>query len=257
MHTSIAKYLLICCLTTLFCQMAGAVPAAKNLVKQGNDAYAGAQYNQAADLYEQALAQGVESAALYYNLGNAYYRLQKTAPAILNYERALRLQPHNKAAQSNLQLAKDRIANPIDELPEVFYRRWWAAVLGLLPSGLWAGGAVLFLWLAAGLGALFLLSAMAKQKKRTFTSAIACLVLAVLLHVVAYNRHQAETANNFAVVMQPAVALKKGPSDSSEGIAELPEGTKVRTNERVNGWVRIILTDNREGWVNEQNLTTI
>ncbi|OWY22969.1 tetratricopeptide repeat protein [Sphingobacteriales bacterium UPWRP_1] len=257
MLKTIVKHLLFCCLFILLCQPALPGNPAADLVKQGNDAYAGADYAKAAQLYEQALAQGVESAALYYNLGNAYYRQQKTAFSILNYERALKLQPHNKAAQNNLQLAKERIANPIDELPEVFYRRWWAAVLGILPSGIWAGGAVLFLWLSAGLGILFFLSATAKQKKYSFAGAVSCLVLAVLLHVFAYNRHQNETAKNYAVIMQPAANLKKGPSDSSESTAELPEGAKVRTNERVNGWVRITLTDNREGWVNEQNLTTI
>lgn len=257
MHKTTVKHLFFCCLFALLCQPALPGNPAADLVKQGNDAYAGADYAKAAQLYEQALAQGVESVALYYNLGNAYYRQQKNAPAILNYERALKMQPHNKSAQNNLQLAKERITNPIDELPEVFYRRWWTAAVGILPSGLWATGAILFLWLAAGLGILFFLSATAKHKKRSFAGAITCLMLAVLLHVFAYNRHQNETATNYAVIMQPAVTLKKGPSDSSESTAELPEGAKVRTNERVNGWVRITLTDNREGWVNEQNITTI
>lgn len=250
-------YLLLWCLAAFLCLPAQAADIAADLVKQGNDAYAGANYTQAANLYEQALAQGVESAAVYYNLGNAYYQQQKTADAILNYERAMRMQPHNKNIQNNLQLAKARINPPIDEMPEVFYRQWWATVLGVMPSGTWGILSILTLWASAALGVLFLLASATIRKKQAFAGAVFCLVMAVLFHVFAYNRYQTETGNNYAVLMQPNTALKKGPSDGSESITDLPEGAKVRTNERVNGWVRITLPDNREGWVNEKNLNTI
>lgn len=253
---AVRQCLLLWCLAA-FLYLPAQAGAAADLVKQGNDACAGANYTQAANLYEQALAQGVESVAVYYNLGNAYYQQQKTAQAILNYERALRMQPHNKSIQNNLQLAKERVNPPIDELPEVFYRQWWATVLGILPSGIWGFLSILTLWAAAALGVLFLLSASAMRKKQAFAGAILCLVMAILLHIFAYNRYQTETTNNYAVLMQPNTALKKGPSDSSESITNLSEGAKVRTNERVNGWVRITLPDNREGWVNEKSLNTI
>ncbi len=96
--------------------------AAKEQLKQANEAFTANNYQKAAELYEAVVSSEFESAALYYNLGNAYYQQQQTAKALLNYERALRLQPHNKNIQNNLQLAKARITQPVDELPEIFYR---------------------------------------------------------------------------------------------------------------------------------------
>jgi len=82
-------------------------------IKKANDLYVATSYAQAIEVYEEISKQGYESATLYYNLGNAYYRINKIAPAILNYERALRLDPSNLDIQHNLKLAK---AKTVDKM---------------------------------------------------------------------------------------------------------------------------------------------
>ena len=237
--------------------IAKADAAAKEQLKQANEAFTSNNYQKAAELYEAVVSSGFESAALYYNLGNAYYQQQQTAKAILNYERALRLQPHNKNTQNNIQLAKARITQPVDELPEIFYQLWWQKLTGLLPSGFWALLGVLALFAAAVFGIMFQQTEAVQRKKQTFAAALTALIGFMLLTSFAYSRYQAETNKAYAIVMQEAISLKKGPADTSEEITTLSAGIKVHKNERVNGWVRVVLTDNQEGWVNETFLTGI
>lgn len=229
----------------------------KEQLIQANEAYSKAGYQKAIELYEAVAGSGYESAALYYNLGNAYYQQQQTAKAILNYERALRIQPHNKNIHNNLELAKAKITQPVDELPEIFYRLWWQQITGLLPSGFWAFLGVFFLFGAAVSGVLFQQVQQVIRKKQAFAAAFVFLFGFMMFTTFGYSRYQAETSKDFAIVMQEEVPLKKGPADSSEQITTLSSGIKVRNNERVNGWVRVVLADNREGWVNESFLIRI
>src|SRR4051812_28063954 len=70
--------------------------------------YAAKQYDSAAIYFEQVAAMKPRNADLYYNLGNSYYKLNKVALSILNYQRALRITPDHKLAQDNLALAQGR-----------------------------------------------------------------------------------------------------------------------------------------------------
>ena len=70
--------------------------------------YRQGKYLEAADTYKKMLTEGQESAQLYYNLGNCYYKLGENTQAILNYERALLLNPADRDARYNLQMAQSQ-----------------------------------------------------------------------------------------------------------------------------------------------------
>ena len=93
--------------------------------QQAEQAYAGGDYATAAGIYEKMREEGMESAALYYNLGNCYYKLGENTQAILNYERALLLDPGDAMARYNLGMAQQAIVDNIDVLPELFLVRWY------------------------------------------------------------------------------------------------------------------------------------
>ena len=77
-------------------------------IKEAEVAYTKEDYGKAIELYEGLLKTHGESAEIYYNLGNAYYKENKIAPAILNYERALLLDPGDGDIRFNLQLARQK-----------------------------------------------------------------------------------------------------------------------------------------------------
>ena len=72
----------------------------------------------------------MESAILYYNLGNCYYKLGENTQAILNYERALLLDPSDASARYNLKMAQQAIVDKIEVLPELFLVRWYKGFVG-------------------------------------------------------------------------------------------------------------------------------
>src|SRR5262249_32992192 len=85
-------------------------------------------YQQAIAGYEQLVAGGIHNAKLYYNLGNAYFRLNDLGHAILQYRRGLRLEPGNRQLQANLSYARSRRLDQIDVsgqqhafLPQLFF----------------------------------------------------------------------------------------------------------------------------------------
>src|SRR6476659_7144057 len=74
---------------------------------KANQAYANGRLEEAATAYESLISAGNWNANVFYDLGNARYRLGDFGQAILNYERALALEPRHPEADANLRLARD------------------------------------------------------------------------------------------------------------------------------------------------------
>ena len=97
---------------------------ADSLINKANEMYAQGKYQDAAIVYENILKQGYESAELYFNLGNAYYKQNVIATAILNYEKALQLSPNDDDIKYNLELANRFVVDKIEVLPVFFITGW-------------------------------------------------------------------------------------------------------------------------------------
>src|SRR4051812_17230234 len=93
--------------------------------KRGVAFYEQKEYDSAVYYFEQLAAMKPKDAVVYYNLGNTYYRLNRIAPAVLNYERALKVDPGYKDAKDNLALTQNRIPNRIAEAEDIFFVKWW------------------------------------------------------------------------------------------------------------------------------------
>jgi tetratricopeptide (TPR) repeat protein len=106
----------------------------EQLFAQANTAYKNADYKRAMQMYEQLVQSGIESAEVYFNLGNCYYKSGKMASAILNYTRAQRLDPTDDDISFNLSLAESRITDKIDPAPQFFIIKWWRLFVGLQTS---------------------------------------------------------------------------------------------------------------------------
>ncbi|MDR2801756.1 MAG: tetratricopeptide repeat protein, partial [Prevotellaceae bacterium] len=126
--------LLILSLAFIFSPMAGrAAVAADSLWAQANTFYANGQYTDAVRVYTEIEAADNVSPALYFNMGNAYFKQNELANAILYYERALRLSPGDAAIAYNLEMARLRTLDRVDTVPEFFLFTWvrdlrrWAA----------------------------------------------------------------------------------------------------------------------------------
>ena len=107
-------------------------------IKEAEVAYTKEDYGKAIELYEGLLKTHGESAEIYYNLGNAYYKENKIAPAILNYERALLLDPGDGDIRFNLQLARQKSVDKIEPVGDFFLHRWFDKVQNMGAADSWA-----------------------------------------------------------------------------------------------------------------------
>jgi len=114
----------------------GALPPQESLFAEGNRLYQEGDFAAAAASYDAVIKGGFESAEVYYNLGNAHFRLGETARAVLNYRRAARLDPGNDDIRANLALVSQRLQDRIEPLPRFWLLTvfdWW---MSLIPGGL-------------------------------------------------------------------------------------------------------------------------
>ena len=138
----------------------------QQLMLKGNEAYSHGDYEAAADAYEVILATGLQSAELYYNLGNAYYRQEELGQAILNYERALRLNPHFRDARENLDLCYSKTEDGIESLPQIFLVQWAQAIVNWFSPTGWLVAIIILFALLGALVVIFFVSSDYDWRKR-------------------------------------------------------------------------------------------
>ena len=112
-----------------------------------DEAYQQNQFEEAIRQYEELLATEGESADVYYNLGNSYYKSQHIAKAVLNYERALLLRPGDADIRFNLEMAKSKSVDQIVPTTEVFIVTWYHALVNSLGERSWSRLAIGSFWL--------------------------------------------------------------------------------------------------------------
>ena len=244
------KRFIICNLLFVICHLT----FAQTDFDVANAAYAEGRYEEAASVY-QALIDEQPNATLYYNLGNARFKQGELAQAILNYERALRLQPDHKDAQYNLAFAQSKITDNIVE-QDFFLSTWARAVRNSLKEQTWLVLSIcLFILALAGL-LLFLLGREPWLRKTAFHVAWLALLFSLISGMNAASLHKRDTLRNEAIITQGVVNGKSSPDRSGTDLFTIHEGTKVTIRETLGEWCNIRV-GNYEGWVRQQNLERI
>uniref|UniRef100_UPI00404B6BCD tetratricopeptide repeat protein n=1 Tax=Flavobacterium sp. TaxID=239 RepID=UPI00404B6BCD len=220
-----------------------------------NELYKKENYEAAAKKYEfihENLKQ--ESAELYFNLGNCYYKLDKVAPAIYNFEKALLLKPNDVAIKTNLEFAQKKAIDDIKVKPEVGFSKFVYTTVNIVQYNTWAWIAIIasFLFLFAFIGYYFGATSLIK---RTFFTAMFIFLIGILVAIVAallQKKHDASTKP--AIVFNTVVNVKAEPKNSAEDVLILHEGTKVFVLETMDNWKKIQLTDKTQGWIEKETI---
>ena len=221
-----------------------------SLWKAGVEAYSAGDWNRAAADWSAVAETGLRSKELYFNLGNACFKAGETARAILNYERALRLDPSDADVRYNLEFARNQTQDRIDEVPEFILKTWTRKVNYLLSSNAWAGLSLFFLALALALALLFLLGPTAGTRRTGFFTGIAALLLALAAWGFSRSQKAAAERRDAAIVMRPVTSVTSSPSsESAKSLFILHEGTKVKVLDEVSDYSDIELADGRRGWI--------
>ena len=229
-----------------------------SLWNTANQAYIDGRWADAVADYELISGMGLESAALYYNTADAYFKDGNISKAILFYERALRLDPSYEDARYNLELLNNTIQDRIDPVPDFILRVWAKDICYVMDSDAWAVCFLVLLALTLALALLFILGATAAGRRAGFFTGIVTLLLAVAsLSFSLWQKNDYMSADD-AIVMRPVTSVKSSPSsEASADLFILHEGTKVRILDNVGNWYNVELADGRQGWILSKDIEII
>lgn len=242
----------------LFIFCAGfSVYAQDEAIKEAEIAYTQENYEEAIQKYESILTNYGESSQIYYNLGNAYYKAGHIASAILNYERALLLDPGDRDIRFNLQLARQRAVDKIEPVGEFFLKRWFHSIGDRGATDSWAKLGIFSFLLFIGCLLLFFFSRWVRMKKVGFYLGIVFLVIVIFSNIFARNQKNELINRTEAIVFSPTVTVKSSPDASGTDLFILHEGTKVSIKSTLGEWNEIESEDGNVGWMPQKDIQII
>jgi len=231
--------------------------SAQTEIEQANNAYSESDFLKASELYEKITAENGESVEVYYNLGNSYYRLNKIALSILNYERALILDPGNKDVRFNLEIAKLKTVDKIEPIGEFFLTQWFENIQNSYSTNQWSAVAIFCFLLVIACLFLFFFSRKIILKKIGFFCGIAFLVFSFSANIFAFGQKKKLTHRNTAIIFAPTTTIKSSPDNSGTDLFILHEGTKVEVKNKLGNWNEIETADGNVGWIQNSEIEII
>lgn len=225
--------------------------------QEADSAYINEDYVKAISIYKNILEIG-ESAEIYYNLGNCYYKVDSIGKAILNYERSLLLNPASSDTRVNLEIALSKTVDKLDAVPDIFFVAWISSLINSFSVKKWAYcGICFFIFMLITLG-IYFFSKTILLKKASFISTVILLLVTILCNIFAYNQKYKLQNRNQAIVMSPSVTIRSTPSESGTSLFILHEGSKVKIkDDSMKDWKEILLEDGKVGWIPVSSLEVI
>ena len=217
---------------------------------KANQEYADGKFREAIDDYEALVHAGEWSAALFYNLGNAYFRTSDFGHALLNDERALALQPNHPEAQTNLRIAREQ-AHALELSPG------WAERIGRgVPSNRGAAiAAVIFFW-----GGLFLFAASlltSPRRKGLLAFGFCALLSAAFLSYFLMTLERGVKGGSLAIVTGNETQARLATADTAASVMVLPTGSEVKVDQQRGDWVYAELPNNQRGWIPSKSIELV
>lgn len=221
---------------------------------EANELYRNNEFAKAITLYEKIEKSGQVSPELYFNLGNAHYKLNNVAPSIYNYEKALQIDPDNEDVQTNLIFAKRMTIDVIEDLPLTFFQKLEITYVHALTYDQWALLSVVFSFLMALSFLLYYFSYVPTKKRMYFVISGMSLLLLVLALTFSFKQYNTSFTKIEAIVFSEKVSVMNAPSETSQEVFELHEGVKIAILDSVDVWKKIKLADGKTGWIEKSHL---
>ncbi len=191
-------------------------------------------------------AQTAYSASALYNLANSYARAGKPALAVLNYQRARLLAPHDPDIEANLRYVREA-----SHLPPEPQDRFTRAVTSAGPTALSWMGVVGVCMMGAGL----LATRASFLQRWASRMALGCGI--VLVGLTVGNAMMLWPKLHEAVVLTAATPARVSPVPMGDPLFVLPEAETVRITAQREDFVLVQTKAGRAGWVSRANLAPV
>lgn len=228
-----------------------AAQSTEELMNKASVEYQNENYENAIELYKNIMKQGFESGALYYNLGNAYFKKGQLGYAIYSFEKALKIEPNDEDVNYNLRIANSRTTDKIEEVPLIFILNWWNGLVTLFPLNTWAIFVLIFYIILLTSILFYLYTRSGIIQKLTFFSGSISLSLFILFIVLFVARYNREASTNYGILFQQAYSVKTSPDQKATDAFIIHEGIKFTIEDHVNSWTKIRLSDGKIGWIED------
>jgi tetratricopeptide (TPR) repeat protein len=206
-----------------------------------NQAYSEGRFQEAADGYQNLVESGQWSANLFYDLGNAWFRLGNLGEAILNYERALALDPHHPEAAANLTLVRD-------EARALELKR--NAVEHYIQAGTstqYSIAASIAFWIALFGGARLLFS------RRRSAALVSLIILSAVVFAgtvfALYSLESGSKGTGLAIVTGQKIEARLATADNASSVLALPSGSEIKILSQRGDWLYAALPNDLRGWI--------
>ena len=228
-----------------------------SIMQTANEYYKNNRYQLAIEEYNKLLLDGFAGTSLYYNLGNAHYRLGKVGYAILYYEKALKLSPNDEDVTHNLALAKLNLKDKVDTLPPFFIFNLWEGILAAFSVTGWTIIVYIIFILVLIVFVVYFFSRSVTEQRISFFTGIGLTVILLLTISLLIVKMNKEFNTKDGIIIETSVIVKSSPDYSSKDSFQIHEGLKVRIEDNVDDWVKIRLDDGKIGWITEKSLGII
>ena len=214
-----------------------------------NKLYFEGKFADAVKAYEGITNSAQGSAALYFNLGNAWFKSGKLGPAIAAFRVAEKLTPRDPDIRANLQFARNQVQGPTLGANRV--KQW----LSRLTLNEWTMLESAAFWI------LMLLLAMGQWNSRWKSSlrtpvwlalAATCAFAVCLGTSIFYDRIE-----KTGIITQTDVTVHTGPFEESAGGFVLHDGAEVRITDSKDDWLQVTVDSRRIGWLRKNSLLLV
>ena len=227
------------------------------LFNEGNKAYNTADYENAIILYEQTLKIGKHSADVYYNLGNANYRLNKVAESVYYFEKAMLMRPNDKDIITNSTFANNMTIDAIEKIPVSQIDQIRNSIIETFSFDIWTFFTVILLWIFTILFLAYLFFVRARLKRIFFFSSLSILLLFILSFSITYSIDQNEKNKKFAILFSKQTDIWSEPNQQADRLFVLHEGAKMQLLDSLEEWQKIRIANGSEGWIKEASYKKI
>ncbi|MFH1415487.1 MAG: tetratricopeptide repeat protein [Elusimicrobiota bacterium] len=222
---------------------------------EANKQYSEGNYTGAATLYGEIIARGVKSGNIYYNLGNAYFKMGDNGRALLNYERAWKLIPNDEDLFANTAFVKTVLDVQQPEEDYLWYEKIYIAVRDAFSTGVWFSGSVLLFYLiSVFLGVSFFVFPF--RKTAYIISSVLGIFLIISVFFCTKSYHVNQNVQR-GVIVVPKTEVRYSPSYSGSIAFKLSEGIRASILREEGEWSQIRINRKNSGWVETEAIEKI
>ncbi|WP_372752820.1 tetratricopeptide repeat protein [Mariniflexile sp.] len=227
------------------------------IFESANALYNEGKYAEAIDKYNAILDTKNHSAELYFNLGNAHYKLNHIAPSIYFYEKALKLAPNDADIENNLAFARNMTIDAIDVIPEAGLAKLLNNTANTFTYDGWSKISIAFVFCFVILFLIYYFAYTTLRKRLAFLGSLASLMFMCISLLFAFHKFNLDKRDRPAIVFAKESIIKSAPNNRSEESFRLHEGTKVQILDTLNSWKKIKLQDGKMGWIPTEDLKAL